>query len=96
MSRPPESTDERPSQTYRSSDRYRAGARALGARIRQIRHDRGMSLYEAAERMQIELSYLHRLESGKLNVTLATIMRAADGLGVAVGELFVGDAFAVR
>jgi len=46
--------------------------------------------------MQIELSYLHRLESGKLNATLATLMRAADGLGVAVGELFVGDAFAAR
>lgn len=82
-----ESSDERPSQTYRSSDRYKAGARALGARVRQLRHERGLSLYQAAERLQIELSYLHRLESGALNVTLATLMRVADGLGVKVADL---------
>lgn len=88
MPRPPESTDERPSQTYRSSDRYKLGVRALGTRIRQLRHARGMSLYQAAEAMQIELSYLHRLESGALNVTLVTLMRVADGLGVKVADLF--------
>lgn len=88
MSKPTESTDERPSQAYRSSDRYKQGARALGARVRRLRHERGLSLYQAAEAMSVELSYLHRLESGALNVTLATLMRVADGLGVKVAELF--------
>lgn len=40
-----------------------------------------------AELLHIELSYLHRLESGVLNVTLATLIRVADGLGVRVSEL---------
>jgi len=80
-------SDERPSQTYRASHRFKVGARALGKRIRQLRHERGLSLYEAAERLSVELSYLHRLESGLLNVTLATLMRVADGLGVKVAEL---------
>lgn len=87
MSKETQSTDERPSQAYRSSDRYKQGARALGARVRHFRHERGLSLYQAAERLQIELSYLHRLESGALNVTLATLMRVADGLGVKVADL---------
>ncbi len=87
MTRAHTASDERPSQTYRSTKRFKAGARALGRRIRQLRHDRGLSLYEAAERLSVELSYLHRLESGALNVTLATLMRVADGLGVRVAEL---------
>lgn len=87
MARAQTDSDERPSQTYRSSNRFKAGARALGKRIRQLRHERDLSLYEAAERLSVELSYLHRLESGTMNVTLATLMRVADGLGVRVAEL---------
>ncbi len=87
MAGPHTSSDERPSQAYRLSDRYKAGARALGGRIRQLRHERGLSLYQTAELLKVELSYLHRLESGALNVTLATLMRVADGLGVRVAEL---------
>ncbi len=80
-------TCDRPSQTYRATDRYKQGARALGSRVRCLRHDRGLSLYQAAEATGLELSYLQRLECGSINATLATLMRVADGLGVKVAEL---------
>lgn len=78
---------DRPSQTYRASERYKQGARALGSRVRCLRHERNLSLYQAAEAIGLELSYLQRLECGSINATLATLMRVADGFGVKVAEL---------
>ena len=87
MARSPQSSDETPSQIFKSSERFQAGARALGRRVRQLRHERGLSLYQASAAMDLELSHLQRIEAGTLNPTLSTLMRVADGLGVKVMEL---------
>lgn len=39
--------------------------------------------------MQLDLTHLQKIEAGKLNVTLVTLVRIADGLGVSVRDLFV-------
>lgn len=88
------SSDERPSRSYRASDRYQAGAKALGRIVRQIRQDRGLSLYQASAIMELELSHLQRIEAGTLNPTLTTLMRIADGLRIPLGDLFNDSAFA--
>ncbi len=82
--------DHGPSRTYRASERYKAEAKALGARVRTLRHARGMSLYQASDAMDVELRHLQRLETGVLNVTLATLLRVADGLGVPAWMLLGG------
>ena len=56
--------------------------------MRVLRQAKGLTLYQASAAMDVELSHLQRLESGVLNVTLATLMRVADGLGVTVADLF--------
>lgn len=78
------------SRAFRASERYQTEAKALGARIRAVRHARGMSLYQASEATNVELRHLQRLESGVLNVTLVTLLRVADGLGVPVWVLLGG------
>lgn len=82
MPTPKRPRDHEPSRTYRASDRYKAEAKALGTRVRALRHARGLSLYQASEAMNVELRHLQRLETGVLNVTLATMLRVAEGLGV--------------
>ena len=81
---------ERPSRVYRESARYKAEAKALGARVRALRYARGLSLYQASDAMNLELRHLQRLETGVLNVTLATLLRVADGLGVPAWTLLGG------
>lgn len=78
----------RPSRSYRSSARYINAAKLLGGRIRELRKARGWTLYEASDAMDIDLKHLQRLETGSLNVTLVTLVRMAEGLGVELDELF--------
>ena len=80
--------EQRPSRSYRSSARYISAAKLLGGRIRKLRKARGWTLYEASDAMDIDLKHLQRLETGSLNVTLVTLVRVAEGLGVQLNELF--------
>lgn len=78
----------RPSRSYRTSARYISAAKLLGGRIRELRKARGWTLYEASDAMDIDLKHLQRLETGSLNVTLVTLVRVAEGLGMQLNELF--------
>lgn len=80
--------EQRPSRSYRASARYISAAKLLGRRIRELRKARGWTLYEASDAMDIDLKHLQRLETGSLNVTLVTLVRIAEGLGVELDELF--------
>ena len=80
--------DERPSRAYRSTTRYKAEAKALGVRIRELRKARGWTLYQTSDEMDIDLKHLQRIETGVLNITLVTLVRLAEGFGVPIGALF--------
>jgi transcriptional regulator with XRE-family HTH domain len=80
--------DERPSRVHKKSSRFRGEARALGVRVRQLRHAQDMTLEQAAERMDLDLKHLQKIEAGLLNVTLVTLVRIAVGLRVPVATLF--------
>jgi transcriptional regulator with XRE-family HTH domain len=84
------SADERPSRLVKESRRFGAAAKALGARVRELRKARAWTLEQAAERMLLDLKHLQKVEAGNppVNVTLATLLRIADGLDVTVAELF--------
>ena len=62
--------------------------RDLGRRVRQLREAKGLTLYEAQEACGVDWKHLQRVEAGQLNVTLATLHRIAEGLGVSVADLF--------
>ena len=72
--------DERPSRVHKRSARYLREAKALGARIRALREAQGWTLERMAERCDLDLKHLQKIESGQLNVTLVTIVRLAVGL----------------
>jgi transcriptional regulator with XRE-family HTH domain len=88
MPRPP--VKEWSSRRYRESRRFRNAARALGLRVRQLREERGLTLQRAAEMMEMDLTHLQKIEAGKLNLTLVSLLRIADGLDQGVEALFTG------
>ena len=78
----------RASQIARQSLRFRTEAKGLGARVRQLRLARKWTLEGAAEAANLDLKHLQKVEAGKLNVTLVTLVRLAEGFGEPVGSLF--------
>jgi transcriptional regulator with XRE-family HTH domain len=89
MPKPPK-TDERPSRAHKKSPRYRRETRALGLRIRRIREAQGWTLEQAAERCDVDLKHLQKIEAGLLNVTLVTLVRLSAGLRQPIAVLFGG------
>ena len=70
-------------------ERYLAEVKALSQRVRALRHERGWTLEQTAEKMEIDLSHLQRIEAGTLNPTFLTLTRVAQGFDVAMWALFL-------
>lgn len=62
--------------------------RRFGARVRQLRKERGLSQEALALRCDLDRSYVGAVERGERNVSLANIHRIADALGVSPSALF--------
>ena len=73
---------------FKDSDRYKETIRALGRRIRELRDELGLTLEQANERTKVDWKHLQKIEAGKINLTVATLVRVADGFGVALADLF--------
>jgi transcriptional regulator with XRE-family HTH domain len=56
--------------------------RSVGANIRQLRHERGLSQEQMAYAIGVHRTYLGGLERGERNVTLKAVERIADWLEV--------------
>lgn len=80
--------EERASRVHKRTPRYRTEAAKLGLRLRTLREAAGWTLEKAAERCDLDLKHLQKIESGQLNVTLVTLVRLAVGLRVPIATLF--------
>jgi transcriptional regulator with XRE-family HTH domain len=60
---------------------------SVGRRVAEIREELGWTQQECAEQLGMPLKNLQRIESGA-NLTLATLVRIANGLRVQVRALF--------
>jgi len=60
----------------------------VGERIRQFRLLRGLSQEALAERSGLHATQVQRIEQGKLNPRLTTLLALAQGLGIPLGHLF--------
>lgn len=78
----------RASQVARQSSRFAAEAKALGLRVRALRQAKKWTLEQAAEASDVDLKHWQKIESGKINVTLVTLVRMAEGFGEPVASLF--------
>jgi len=63
----------------------------LGARIQALRRDRGLTLQELAAAGAVSASMLSSVERGRKAPTIVVLARIADGLGVPLDGLIVGD-----
>jgi len=59
----------------------------LGQNMKRIRTKKNMSQGDIARALEVDRGYISNIESGKKNLTLATIQRLADALGVSADEL---------
>ena len=78
----------RPSQIARQSPRFTAEAKQLGLRVRALRQARKWTLEQAAEASNLDLKHLQKVEAGKLNLTLVTLVRIAQGFDEPIASLF--------
>ncbi len=62
--------------------------RQFGLSIRTARIAAGLSQEEVASRAGLDRTYISQVESGKRNVTLVSISKIADALGVDTKDLF--------
>lgn len=62
----------------------------FGGHIRRLRVSRGWSQSTLAERSQISVDTLRRIEHGELSPSLHTIGGVAEGLGISLATLFRG------
>jgi len=65
-----------------------AHRRAVGARIAELRIDRGWSQLELAGRADLHRPYLTGIETGSRNPSLDVLVRIANALHVPLMELF--------
>lgn len=61
----------------------------FGAHIRSIRVSKKLTYRKMATQCNIDFSNLRKIEQGKLNVTLITILELAKGLDVPASELLI-------
>ncbi|OBF68670.1 helix-turn-helix domain-containing protein [Mycolicibacterium fortuitum] len=63
----------------------------VGARIRQFRAARKMSLRQLADRAGISPGFLSQVERGQVNASVGTLRRLAQSLGIVLPDLFTDD-----
>ena len=63
----------------------------VGAAVRKLRADQGVSQELLAERAGLHAKYVSRVENRAVNLTLASLVALADALGVEVQTLFATD-----
>ena len=64
----------------------------LGRRIREMRHDRGLTLEEVGRRADLSKSLLSKIENGNVSPPIATLARIAAAFGVPMGYFFEEEA----
>lgn len=61
--------------------------RDVGRRVAECRQNAGLTQLELAEALDISLQYVQRIEAGQVNMTLASLKRWAEELGVTPAAL---------
>lgn len=59
----------------------------FGARVRELRHERGLSQEQLAHVSGLDRSYVGQVERGERNITLENIHKLAAGLQVPARDL---------
>lgn len=88
---PEAKVEERSSRVHKRGARYLREAKTLGIRVRSLRTANAWTLEKAAERCDLDLKHLQKIEAGALNVTLVTLVRLAVGFRLPIEAFFIRD-----
>lgn len=72
-----------------STPQKRRGDPVVGARIRMIRKDRGLTLRQLASTAKIDFHNLSKLENGRVGYSPESIRRIAEALQVPISHIFM-------
>ena len=76
--------------THNTTQAYSAGmeeARRLGRNLKRLRTVKGISQGDIARTLGVHKGYISNIENGKVNPTLATIVKLAKAIGASNDEL---------
>lgn len=62
---------------------------AFGNKVRSIRKEKKISMQHLANLAEIEISQIYRIETGKINPKLTTVMTLAKALDINTSEFFL-------
>ena len=65
--------------------------REIGARLRRIREDRGLSQRQLARQSGVANASISQIEAGKLNPTVSMLKKILDGVPISLGEFFASE-----
>jgi transcriptional regulator with XRE-family HTH domain len=71
-----------------AEDAGQHGARQVGARLRDLRAERGLTILELAARASISAGLISQIERGNSNPSMRTIQRLRTALGVTIWTFF--------
>src|SRR3989304_5431513 len=74
--------------TRRRSRPVPARPLTLGARLRRLRLERGLTMKEVARRAALTESFISQLERDRVNPSVASLQRLTAALGTPLGRLF--------
>lgn len=63
----------------------------FGQNIKQIRKQRNLTQKQLADQIEISRSYLSDIENGRKNLSIKTVKKLANSLGLSVTDLFNDD-----
>jgi len=85
----PSSRDEIPKTAHhRQTPAFRRTIAQLGKRLRELRQDREWTIEEASERYGVQTAHVRRIEAGRTNPSLATLLSIADAFSLDLADLF--------
>jgi transcriptional regulator with XRE-family HTH domain len=64
-----------------------AAIQAVGEAIRSARRERGYAQEAFAARVGLDRSYFGAVERGEFNITIGTLLKITDGLGICASTL---------
>lgn len=63
----------------------------LGEKIRELRKAAGLTQEELDEKTGLSYKFIGELERGQVNVSLDSLVKITDALGIQIGDLFVKE-----
>src|SRR6476469_2746049 len=61
---------------------------SLGTKLRNLRHERGLTMKEVASLSDLTESFISQVERDSVNPSVASLLRIANVLGVYIADLF--------